>query len=315
MQHEHSDRADRVLDRAGIDLWVRTFWRERLENGTAAMQQHTSHDVHFRILGGPPSLPGPWIFDGQQQMIDAVATIDTNLEFLSFEIIDMIIDGSEVALRWHALLRNRGTGESGELSVFDHIVIQNGLITSYTEFLDTEGFRLLMTGEPQPAFARKSNRPAGHFATSRQPLIPPAPAMLTDTASRDRKEKMLRAFWQERVKHGSSALAQFCTQDSEIHLIGDPAAVPFARSHYGLEAASALVDQIDMEFEYLSFEIRKILIDGDRAALQYGADVRHRGTSASGHVEAFDHMVLKDDRIAVFTEFFDTAAAAGWIAG
>jgi ketosteroid isomerase-like protein len=302
-------------DRDGIERWIRLFWQKRLENGRDALQRHTSDDVHFRILGGPPSLPGPWIFDGQRQMIDAIATIDTNLEFLSFDIVDMIIDNSEVAMRWHAFLRNRGTGETGDLSVFDHIVIKDGLITSYTEFLDTEGFRLLMTGEPQSAFASKSNRPAGHFANWKQlPATRPV-APLIDSASRDRKEKMLRTFWQERVKHGSAALKSFCTQDCEVHLIGDPTAVPFARSHYGLDAACTLIEQIDMEFEYLSFDIRTILIEGDRAALHYGADVRHRGTSASGHVEMFDHMVLKDDRIAVFTEFFDTAAAAGWIAG
>jgi ketosteroid isomerase-like protein len=315
MKNQQSGRAFGSVDRAGIELFIRTFWRERLDNGRAALQRHTSEDVRFRILGGPPSLPGPWIFDGQQQMIDAIATIDTNLEFLSFDIVDMIIDGSEVALRWHAALQNRGTGETGDLSVFDHIVIQNGLITSYMEFLDTEGFRLLMTGEPQPTFARKSNRPAGHFAISKQPLDTQSVAAPIDTASRGRKETMLRKFWQERVRHGSVALAAFCTQDCEIHLIGDPTAIPFARSHYGLEAACTLIDQIDMEFEYLSFDIRKILIDGDRAALQYGADVRHRGTSARGHVEMFDHMVLKDERIAVFTEFFDTAAAARWITG
>ncbi|MBM6754901.1 nuclear transport factor 2 family protein, partial [Lactobacillus alvi] len=80
-----------------------------------------------------------------------------------------IIDGPEVALRWHANLRNRGTGEPGEMSVFDHIVVQNGLITSYTEFLDTECFRRLMAGEPQPEFARQSNRPAGYSAEPRQP--------------------------------------------------------------------------------------------------------------------------------------------------
>jgi ketosteroid isomerase-like protein len=315
MQDQQTDRALSGLDRTGIDLLIRNCWKERLENSAAALRRYTSDDVHFRILGGPPSLPGPWIFDGQEQVIQAVGVIDTNLEFLNFDILDMIIEGSEVALRWHATFRNRGTGEPGDMSVFDHIVIRNGLITSYTEFLDTECFRLLMMGEPQPAFARQSNRPVGYIAVTRQPVaidLLPSPV---DAARRSRKEQMLRTFWQERIKRGSAALVDFCTEDCELHLIGDPAAVPFARSHYGLEAARVLVDLIEMEFEYLSFKIRKILIDGDRAAIHWGADVRHRGTSASGQVEAFDHIVLQDERIAVLTEFFDTAETARWIAG
>jgi ketosteroid isomerase-like protein len=315
MQDQQTDRALGGLDRTGIDLLIRNCWQERLENSTAALRRYTSDDVHFRILGGPPSLPGPWIFDGQEQVIQALGVIDTNLEFLNFDILDMIIDGPEVALRWHATFRNRGTGEPGDMSVFDHIVVRNGLISSYTEFLDTECFRRLMAGEPQPDFARQSNRPAGHFAATRQPAAVDHLAAPVDAADRSSKEQMLRTFWQERIKHGSAALGSFCTGDCELHLIGDPAAVPFARSHYGLEAARALVDLIDMEFEYLSFDIRKILVDGDHAAIHWGADVRHRGTSASGHVEAFDHIVLRDKRIAVFTEFFDTAETARWIAG
>jgi ketosteroid isomerase-like protein len=315
MQDQQTDRSLGGLDRTGIDRLIRTCWQERLENSAAALRRYTSDDVHFRILGGPSSLPGPWVFNGRAEVIQAIGVIDTNLEFLHFDILDMIIEGPEVALRWHATFRNRGTGEPGDMSVFDHIVVQNGLITSYTEFLDTECFRRLMMGEPQPAFARQSNRPAGYIAATRQPAAAGSLSVAIDTASRNRKEQMLRTFWQDRIKRGSAVLGSFCTQDCELHLIGDPTAVPFARSHYGLEAARALVDQVDMEFEYLSFDIRKILIDGDRAALHWGADVRHRGTSASGHVEAFDHIVLRDERIAVFTEFFDTAETARWIAG
>jgi ketosteroid isomerase-like protein len=315
MQELQPERVPGELDRAGISLLIQTLWDERLENASDALRRYTSDDVHFRILGGPPSMPGPWIFDGQQQMIQAVGVIDTNLEFLHFDILDMIIEDQDVALRWHATLRNRGTGETGDLSVFDHIAIRNGLITSYTEFLDTEGFRRLMAGEPQPAFARQSNRPSRPFAALQQPAAADPLDPAGQAASRNRKELLLRTFRQERATQGSAALDAFCTADVELHLIGDPAAVPFARSHYGLETARALVDQIDMEFECLSLEIRKILIDGDRAALHWGADVRHRGTSASGHVESFDHIVLRDGRIAAITEFFDTAETARWITG
>ncbi len=170
MQDQQKDRALSGLDRTGIDLLIRNCWKERLKNSAAALRRYTSKDMHFRILGGPPSLPGPWIFDGQDEVIQAIGVIDTNLEFLHFDILDMIIDGQEVALRWHATFRNRGTGEPGDMSVFDHIVVQNGLISSYTEFLDTECFRRLMAGEPQPDFARQSNRPAGHFAGTLQPI-------------------------------------------------------------------------------------------------------------------------------------------------
>jgi ketosteroid isomerase-like protein len=303
-----------ALERGSIEQRLRDFWSVRLEDAAAAIGRYAADDVHFRILGGPPSLPGPWAFDGKPNVIEAVRAIDTNLEFLSFEIVDLILDGQEVALRWHARLRNRGTGVLGDLAVFDHIVLRDGLIARYEEFLDTDGFRRLMTGEPQPELARQANRIRRTLPDVLRAARFGHPARIS-AAERDSRAAMLRRFWHERVESGSVVLPRYFTEECELHLIGDPAAVPFARSHYGIDAVRALVDQVDMEFEYLSFDIRKVLVDGDRAALHWGADVRHRGTSASGHVESFDHIVLDGERIVAITEFFDTAATATWIEG
>jgi ketosteroid isomerase-like protein len=303
-----------IQDRDSVDALIRRFWKERLEDSASAIGRHAADDMHFRILGGPPSMPGPWVFSGKEAAIEAVRTIDKSLEFLSFEIVDLIVDGHEAALRWHAALRNRGTGAVGDLAVFDHIVFRDGRIARYEEFLDTDGFRRLMTGEPQPPLARHANRVRRSLPDVLR-AARTAGAAPTPIAERDHLAAMLRRFWHERVESGSAVLPRYFTEECELHLIGDPTAVPFARSHYGMDAVRALVDQIDMEFEYLSFEIRKVLVDGDRAALHWGADVRHRGTSASGHVEAFDHIVLDGDRIVAITEFFDTAATATWIEG
>jgi ketosteroid isomerase-like protein len=303
-----------LRDREIVEELIRTFWSARLEDSAAAIAAFAADDVHFRILGGPPSMPGPWVFDGKAAVIEAVAAIDARLEFLSFEIVDLIVDGREAALRWHASLRNRGAGVIGELSVFDHIVVRDGRIARYEEFLDTDGFRLLMSGEPQPQLARRANRMRRSLQEVLRFARPGRPPPLA-AAERDRRADLLRSFWRERVQAGSAVFPTYWADECALHLIGDPAAVPFARSHYGIDAVRALVDQIDMEFEYLTFDIRKVLVDGDRAALQWGADVRHRGTSAKGHVEAFDHFVLDGDRIVAVTEFFDTAATARWIAG
>jgi ketosteroid isomerase-like protein len=314
MQNEDAASVLSTLDRDSVDALIRRFWKERLKDSASAIGRHAADNIHFRILGGPPSIPGPWVFNGKEKTIEAARTIDTNLEFMSFEIVDLIIDGQEAALRWHARLRNRGTGVLGDLAVFDHIVIRDGRIARYEEFLDTDGFRRLMTGEPQPPLARHANRVRRTLPDVLRAARTARSAPIS-AVERDSRKAMLRRFWHERVESGSVVLPKYFTEECELHLIGDPTAVPFARSHYGMDAVRALVDQIDMEFEYLSFEIRKVLVDGDRAALHWGADVRHRGTSASGHVESFDHLVLDGERIVAITEFFDTAATATWIEG
>ncbi|MGL4241557.1 MAG: nuclear transport factor 2 family protein, partial [Beijerinckiaceae bacterium] len=295
-----------------IEATVRSFWADRLRNAPEAIERYCADDVVFRILGGAPD--APTMFSGREAVLEAVRTIDTNLEFLSFEIVDLIVDGGEVGLRWLASLRHRGTGALGDLAVFDLIRIQNGLIVSYSEFLDTDGFNRLISGNSQPLLARRSNavRPSVE-----RPAASPSADILASSAvsARDRHEDLLRSFRIARAADGAAAVERFFTEDGELHVIGDPTSIPFARSHYGRDAARELVRQIDLEFACESFAVEKVLVDGDRAAMHWTAIVKHHGTGARGRVESLDHVLLRDGRICSLTEFFDTAATASWIAG
>lgn len=133
--------------------------------------------------------------------------------------------------------------------------------------------------------------------------------------ARNRRERMIRDYWADRIKRGSIALDGCFTDDCELHFIGDPTAISFARIHRGLDAARALTDKIDVEFEFLSFQIERALVDGNRAAVHWSAHVRHHGTNARGMIESFDHIVFRGDRIVTVTKFFDTAQTAQWIRG
>ncbi len=303
-----------TLDRDATERFIRRFWAERLVDSEAAIRRHTAPDIKFRVLGAPGSCVAPLSYDDQEAVVAAVRGIDTNLEFLSFDIVDLVIDGPRVALRWHASLQHRGTGVCGDLAVFDLIVLHDGKIVSYSEFLDTDGFQRLMAGVPQPMAARRSNR-----------FRPPRPMVgQRDSQSacsvgalelRDRNEDALRAFWLRRFSGDGAALSGHFTEDCELNLIGDSTTVPFARYHMGREAVSQLIDQIEMEFEFTGVSVKEVLVEGDRAAVQWFADVRHRGTGARGRVEAFDHVVMRDGQVMSLTEVFDTAAAASWIEG
>jgi ketosteroid isomerase-like protein len=313
MQTLEATYALNTLDRDNLEALVRRFWSERLTDGRGAVLRHCDADVVFRVLGGAGS-PQPCLHEGREAVLEAVRTIDTNLEFRSFEIIDLIVDGDEVALRWLASLRPRGTGVTGDLAVFDLIGIRNSRIVTYASFLDTDGFHRLITGQPQHLFARRSNGCRPEVAVRQAPSA----LGLLDSAAvheRDRHEDMLRAFWLDRAANGAAAIERYFAEDGELHLIGDPTVVPFARSHLGREAVQALVDQIDVEFAFESFAIERVLVDGDRAAVHWAGDVKHRGTGARGRIEALDHVLIAGGRIRSITEFFDTAATASWIEG
>jgi ketosteroid isomerase-like protein len=299
------------LDRGQIDGLIRGFWHEPLRNPSEALAQFCCDDVSFRVLGHHASRRGALTYEGMEAVALAVRNIHTNLQFLSFNIEDLIVDGHEAALRWHAKFRHRGTGATGEFCVFDHIIIRNGLISSYSEFLDTDGFVKLMAGEAQPRLARQSNcHSRGVLPAS--PTIPDASGV-TDMFARNRRERMIRDYWANRIKRGSIALVDCYAEDCELHFVGDPAAIPFARIYRGLDAARALADKIDMEFEFLSFQIERVLVDNDHAGVHWSAHVRHRGTNARGMIESFDHIVFRDDKIITATKFFDTAQIVQWL--
>jgi ketosteroid isomerase-like protein len=297
------------LERDSIAALIREFWRARLKDAATAIRRYAAPDVAFGVLSGGEG-PSTWrIFEGLEEVTEAVRGIDVNLEFQSFEIVDLIIDGGRAALRWHARLRNRGTGVQGDLAVFDLISVADGLITDYIEFFDTDGFARLMAGEAQPGMARRAN------AEAELPCFADFAAAETPRRDRETAAARIRAFYADRIQFGAPAVEMHFSEDGELRIIGDPVTIPFARRHSGREEVAALISSIDMEFAIEAFEIVDLLVDGDRAAVRWVASARHRGTGARINVEALNHVLLRDGRIHSITEFFDTAATARSIAG
>ncbi|MGL4635528.1 MAG: nuclear transport factor 2 family protein [Beijerinckiaceae bacterium] len=285
-----------ILDRTAVDSLIRSFWSMRLENAERAIQTYCTESIEFSIAGDTGASQSSLRFCGMDAVIEAVRNLDTNLKFTHFSIVDLLIDGHEAALRWLGCFEHRGTGAVGCFSVFDHIVIKDGKIDSYFEFLDTEGFNKLMAGHPQPLLGLKSNglpvqTPANDDSVYSERAYP------TDMIMRNNRVRQLRNYWAQRLLRGGNAMTDFFTDDCELHFVGDAAAIPFARFHKGLDAARNLSNLIDVEFEYLGFDIHRILVDGDRAAVRWCAYVRHRGTSAGGVIQALDHVIFRKDRI------------------
>jgi len=311
MQTKEITRALSALDKASTDNLIRSFWTERLRDSRAALTRYCSEDAVLRLVGISLRMGGPRLYEGRAAIIEALATVDVNLEFLSFSILDMIVDGNDIGLRWQASVRNRGTGVDCDFVVFDHIVLRGGEITSYTQFFDTEAFAKLMSGEPPGRSIAPQNH--SHPPLQVEGSSSTEPGM--DLPSRDDLERRLAEMWDKRVAFGNERIAEYLHDDCVFQIIGDPVAIPFARSRLGKAAVLDLVRQIDIEFEFLSFEIIKIMVDGSRAAIHWKGDIRHRGTSAIGLFEAFDHVVFDGMLIKTYTEYCDTAGISRWIAG
>jgi ketosteroid isomerase-like protein len=297
------------IDREATETLLRSFWDLLLRDAPKAVDRYCTPDVTYRILDTIPEQPGWVVAEGREAAVQAVATINQQLEFLAFEIDALIIDMPRVAVRWHAAFRHRKTGVVGDLCFFDDVMFAGGLISSYTVFMDTESFRSLISGKPQSFLARKAHKRAAAAC-----LLLPQPLALSLT-ERDEREAFIRDFWADRERRGGIAIMQSMTPDTELCLLGDPAAIPFARHLKGIKAVRDLANQVDMEFEITSREVLHVIVEGNQAAVRWVAELRHRGTSARGRIETFDHTIFRDGKIASNTRFFDTAGMVRWIEG
>jgi ketosteroid isomerase-like protein len=298
------------LDRAQIESLIYDFWSLRVRDSAAAVKRYMDEDAEYRVCGEPTSFSGPRRFKGTEAIIGAMRAFDTSVEVLSYEVLDLIIDGREAALLWQGRLRNRGAGTEGGLVLLEHFVTQDGRITGRTIFLDTDGLQRLTAGEPQSSAARIANR-----MTLPPPVREPIHDLIGYEARCERTREFVRSLWRDRLLSGAATVPQYYAPDATLVLISDPAVVPFARRREGHAAIAALRREVDIEFEFVDFEVNKILVDGDRAAAHWHATLRHRGTSALAFVEVLDHMVLRNGLIQHFTQFLDTAAVGRSIAG
>jgi ketosteroid isomerase-like protein len=298
-----------ILDRDATEGLLRSFWELLLRDAARAVDRYCTPDVTYRILDANPGEPGWVVAEGREAAMMAIATINDQLEFLAFEIDAMVIDLPRVAVRWHAAFRHRETGVVGDLCFFDDVEFAGGLISRYTVFMDTNSFRALLAGRAQSPLARKAHRRAAASC-----LQLPRPFVLS-LPERDEREHFLRSFWATRERSGAAAVMQRMTPDTELCLLGDPAAIPFARHLKGVQAVIDLANQVDIEFEITSREVLHVIVEGHQAAVRWAAELRHRGTSARGLIESFDHVVFRDGKIASTTRFFDTAGMVSWIEG
>jgi ketosteroid isomerase-like protein len=96
-----------------------------------------SPDARWNLLGSGAGLPFAGLRCGHAAIREMIGLIFAEFKVRDFFIEDIIANESAAAVRWSALTTAINTGKQAQIEVFDHIVMQNGLIISLTQFLDT----------------------------------------------------------------------------------------------------------------------------------------------------------------------------------
>lgn len=85
---------------------------------------------------------------------------------------------------------------------------------------------------------------------------------------------------------------------------------PFHTEYRGIEACADLARHVNVNYENLGSRLNRMLVDGNRAAIQRTARIRNRGTGRALDIEIWNFVRFRDGLVVEFAEYPDTAAFA-----
>ena len=85
---------------------------------------------------------------------------------------------------------------------------------------------------------------------------------------------------------------------------------PFHANCEGIDACAAMARAVNVAYENLGSRINRLLIDGDRVAVQRTTRIRNRGTGRAVDVDVWNFITFRDGLVVEISEYPDTEAFA-----
>jgi ketosteroid isomerase-like protein len=234
-------------------------------------------------------LLGPDVWRGAPALRQLFARTDENYFPEEHEILDILVDGDRVAVRWRGDWRRHENNRVYTNDAAHFLRFENGRLVEMHEFFDTHC----------------GSTPYCRCAPSFESLLTPLPARL------DRKEMARRARRLLAFQSGSpepELVRQWFSPDVICEFVGDRARLPYAGRHFGLETLLGVIRAIHVDFEQRPLEVSDILVEDNRAACWRQIEWRHRGTGRAGVSELADFVRIENGLIVELVEFRDTVS-------
>ncbi len=232
---------------------------------------------------------GPKVWRGLDGLRALFQRTDENYFPGDHEIIDVLVDGDQAAVRWRADWRRHENGRVYTNDAAHFLRWEKGRVVEMHEFFD----------------AHCRSTPACACLPSFETLLTPRPPGL----HRDEMERRARRLLG--LETGSPELdlvRRWCAPDIVCDFAGDRARLPYAGRHTGLEALLGIIHAVNVDFEQRALGMSGILIEDGRAACWRQVEWRHRGTGRAGVCELADFIRFDSGLIIEFIEVRDTVS-------
>ncbi len=268
---------------------VHEIVRSRMTYDVQTLVEHFVEDVELNYscsrLGLVP--PGQW--RGRDALRAHLRRVDVDYEPLEAEILSVLVEGDNTALRWLSSWRHRATGQIHRMDMAHFLRWRNGLVSEMYEFRDHVCV----------------SRGADYALKSLDEILNPHGPGL----SRDEMARRLVAVSNFSRGPDIALIREICSPDVVCEFVGDRATISHAGRHRGVEALINIVRSIGMEFEQLGHAApEQVIVDGGSAATRRTVEWRHRGTGRRGQVQLADFVRFEDGRIVELVEFRDSTA-------
>jgi len=126
-----------MTDRSEIEAFVKKLYAARVNGDMDALSGAFAEHAKFQIAGSPEVSMLATLAEGHDGVMSLMQTIADSLAFEDFAMLDLVIDGNKAAVRWRATVHQVASGQTFTTELADFIVIEDGKVVSFIEFLDT----------------------------------------------------------------------------------------------------------------------------------------------------------------------------------
>jgi ketosteroid isomerase-like protein len=120
-----------------MEQLVREVYAARVAGDVEGIVCHFAPDVDFALAGDPAASPVAGRLKGAIKLRAQLALLVQGFKFNSYDIVTLVVEGSNAAVRAKANITSLITGATVDMELGDFIEVEDGRVTSFVQFCDT----------------------------------------------------------------------------------------------------------------------------------------------------------------------------------